>query len=195
MKPAEVQSLEARLGLEEDEGLDRQSQEARVLRIQLDRLSVPDLLGLVFRSWADFDLYSEVKSLPEPHREEARKFLDAGKVGAVSAQISPAVKNELVNRIVDVTLQFERRARNFKEIHPLALQVILSSGVLNGILVVRSAASCAAAVNRLILNTLETELVVDPDNYKLLEKVTRSTLRVISRNRLLTNAFWTQFFA
>jgi hypothetical protein len=46
----------------------------------------------------------------------------------------------------------------------------------------------------LLTRSLQTELQVDPDNYRLLEKRTRSTLRVISRHQLLTHAFWTQFF-
>jgi hypothetical protein len=73
--------------------------------------------------------------------------------------------------------------------------VIVSSGVLNGILVVRSAESCIKMVYELLTNTIKTRLEAEDDNYKLVEKHTGSTLRVISKNKLLTNAFWTQYFS
>jgi len=37
------------------------------------------------------------------------------------------------------------------------------------------------------------ELIADDDNYKLLEKETGSIIRVISRNKLLSNAFHAHF--
>jgi hypothetical protein len=49
--------------------------------------------------------------------------------------------------------------------------------------------SCANLLHQLILNKLELELVVDEDNYQLIEHSTRSTLRVISRHKLIANAF------
>ena len=83
--------------------------------------------------------------------------------------------------------------------HPLALQVILSSGVLNGILVARSVDSCASLIRALIRNELPLDLVAPgppPDdlNYRLVEKTTGSTVRVISQHLLLRNAFGT-FYA
>ncbi|MPN30075.1 hypothetical protein SDC9_177532 [bioreactor metagenome] len=90
-------------------------------------------------------------------------------------------------------MRFERRAKVFREVHPLALQIILSSGVLNGILVVRSIDSCAKLVNALIENNLELEITEDDDNYKLIEKNTLSTIRVISKHRLIANSFKTFF--
>lgn len=180
----------------DEEGADRQVEVARILKAQLTRLDEDDLNRIIKNHWADFDLFSEVRELPERLRESARHFLDdlsaapEGAFPATPAELRPG----LIDRLVSVAMLYERRARTFREIHPLALQVILSSGVLNGILVVRSAESCARVMNRIIRNTLETELIIDDDNYRLVEKTTRSTLRVISRHRLLTNAFWTQFF-
>ena len=85
------------------------------------------------------------------------------------------------------------RSKMFREVHPLALQVILSSGVLNGILVARSVDSCATVIHALIKNELNLEMVVPADeadlNYRLVERTTRSTIRVISRHQLLRNAF------
>ena len=91
--------------------------------------------------------------------------------------------------LVATALRFERRAKIFREVHPLALQVILSSGVLNGILVARSVDSCAHLIHAIVRNELELELQVDDMNYRLVEETTKSTIRVISKHRLLRNAF------
>jgi hypothetical protein len=67
--------------------------------------------------------------------------------------------------------------------------------VLNGILVVRSAESCIKMLYQLMTNSIEIRLECEDHNYRLVEKHTGSTLRVISKNKLLTNAFWTQYFS
>lgn len=66
-----------------------------------------------------------------------------------------------VNILIATTIGYEKRAKIFKEVHPLALQVILSSGVLNGILVSRSLDSCAELLLNLLKNSLELELEID----------------------------------
>ena len=101
------------------------------------------------------------------------------------------MKERLISILVATALRFERRARIFREVHPLALQVILSSGVLNGILVARSVDVWANLIRALIRNELDLELVVDDLNYRLVEKTTTSTVRVISQHQLLRNAFAT----
>jgi transcriptional regulator with XRE-family HTH domain len=185
------------LSLDEEEGLDKQAQVAEVLRTLLSRLSPPDLARVFDRHWADFDLYGELKDLVDPLRENTRRYLDqlTRRLEGSDAPIPPAeVSQALIEILVRVALFFERRALTFREVHPLALQVILTSGVLNGILVVRSPEACAKVVHRLINNTIETDILIDQDNYRLVERLTRSTLRVISKHKLLTNAFWTQYF-
>lgn len=186
------------LGLELDEDLDRQGMVAKVLNAQLQQLTPLALAELVAAHWADFDLYGELRDLDAELRAQTVAWLDE-----LTLQTRPGVWPEpptpcqavLIEKLVHCALFFERRAYTFKEVHPLALQVILSSGVLNGILVVRSAEACTRMLEQLLTNTLETELRVEPENYRLIEKHTGSTLRVISKNRLLTNAFWTQYFA
>jgi hypothetical protein len=46
-------------------------------------------------------------------------------------------------------------------------------------------------VRSLVENNLDLELKVDDSNYMLVEKTTKSTVRVISRHELLKNAFAT----
>lgn len=186
------------LKLELDEDLDRQGMVGKILTAQLQKLAPQALAELVEQHWADFDLYGEIKELDPDSQIQARSWLDELTLRSrpTARPLLPEnLRGVLIEKLVQAALFFERRAHTFKEVHPLALQVILSSGVLNGILVVRSAEACTRMLEQLLTNTLETELKVEPQNYRLIEKHTGSTLRVISKNRLLTNAFWTQYFA
>ncbi len=185
------------LGLERDEELDRQGLAAKILSTRLAHLTPQQLAEVVALHWADFDLYGEFKTLASEQRTRATQWLDTltQTAGPPWPEAPPELLPVLIEKLVHTALFFERRAHTFKEVHPLALQVILNSGVLNGILVVRSVESCTRMLEQLLTHTLETELRVEPENYRLVEKHTGSTLRVISKNRLLTNAFWTQYFA
>lgn len=186
------------LDLALDDDLDKHGMVAQIMGAQLRLLSPEALAEVVDLHWADFDLYGEFKNLPPEQRQPLINYLDRLTLRAEHAPRptpEPEMMPLLIEKLVSVAQFFEKRAHTFKEIHPLALQVIVSTGVLNGILVVRSASSCTRMVYQLLTNTIETELQVEDDNYRLIEKHTGSTLRVISRNQLLTNAFWTQYFS
>jgi transcriptional regulator with XRE-family HTH domain len=195
---AQLRTLMQSLDLEPDEDLDKQGMAAKILSTQLQRLSPAQLAELIYTHWADFDLYGELKDLAPELKHASNSYLDAltlPPTPAVMPLPPETVRVVLIEKLVQCALFFERRAFTFKEIHPLSLQVIVSSGVLNGILVVRSAESCIKMLYELLTNTIETRLDAEDDNYKLVEKHTGSTLRVISKNKLLTNAFWTQYFS
>lgn len=156
-------------------------------------MSNSELAILARANWADFDLYGEDLRLDDAEqRKEYRAWLDIVK-GAANDQVVPNLPSRLRSQftriLVAVTMRFERRARIFREVHPLALQVILSSGVLNGIIVVRSVHACAQIVRDLLENRLDVELDQDEQNYRLIERKTKSTIRVVSKNQLLNNAF------
>jgi transcriptional regulator with XRE-family HTH domain len=182
------------LGIEEEEGSDRHAQVTELLRASLNRIPRPDLVRIIEAHWADFDIYGELKEVPDTHREETRRYLDQLTRGEAPALPADEILSSLIEILIRVALFFEGRARTFREVHPLALQVILNTGVLNGILVVRSSEMCAKVTHGLITNTIETDVLIDDDNYRLVERLTRSTLRVISKHKLLNNAFWTQYF-
>ena len=140
----------------------------------------------------DFDLYGEDSRIESVEDRAAyRAWLDTVVKRKAPTEPPASVRERLQSILVATALRFERRARIFREVHPLALQVILSSGVLNGILVSRSVDSCADLIRSLIRNSLDLELVVDDLNYRLVEKSTGSTVRVISQHQLLKNAFAT----
>lgn len=177
---------------EYDETVDNEALLGRLLTILLRKVDDPALAHAVQRHWADFDLYGEDVRIELPvDRAAYRAWLDdiikSGKVVAPT----PVLREKVISILVATALRFERRARVFREVHPLALQVILSSGVLNGILVSRSIESCANLINSLIRNDLQFELVDDDVNYRLVETTTGSTVRVISQHNLLRNAFST----
>ncbi len=100
--------------------------------------------------------------------------------------------------------RFDQRAKMLKEIHPLAMQVDLESGVSNGVLVVRSPEECAELLYRFLTNRLEftikhveykDEVRGGKEGYTLLiEDISTSSFRVITDQKRLTNSFWNLFF-
>lgn len=183
-------SLQKKLLESETEDYDDQALLAAVLKQYLDQVSDSTLIATSKKYWAEFDFENEtdrIKTIEE--KKEFRDFIENIKLGNDIDEITGTLKINLKDILTAVTISYEKRARIFKEIHPLALQVILSSGVLNGIIVTRSLNSCANLLKNLLLNTLDLKLEIDENNYKLIEKTTGSVIRVISKNILLSYAF------
>lgn len=178
-------------GDELDESLDDESLMGVVLTDRLARVADSSLAKAARTHWADFDLYSGAERIPgENGRATYRKWLDEIRLDSGDGTPIPEeIRTSVVSLLISKGIRFERRARVFRQIHPLALQIILSSGVLNGILVVRSVDQCARVLSSLIANKLDLTLRKEADNYRLIETITGSTIRVISRNELLRNAF------
>jgi len=100
--------------------------------------------------------------------------------------------------------RFERRAKMLREIHPLAMQVDLNSGVSNGVLVVRNHNQCAELLRRILTNNIE--FIIKHEEYEdesrkskegyitLVEKISAAPFRVVTDQQKLTNSFWNQFF-
>jgi hypothetical protein len=85
---------------------------------------------------------------------------------------------------------FDRRAKIFKEIHPLGLQVIHQSGVANGVIVTRTLDDCRETLKGLLLHKLQVRLDKLSDaGYVLKEDKTESILRVATDDALLIRAF------
>lgn len=190
-----IESLRAMVrdlrGEEVDETLDQAGVLGQYLEGRLESATDEALCEAVRTVWADFALYDEFERFQDPENPEFsgrfEQFLSDAIGGPV--KVPRDIRTRLVNVLVSNTVRFAGRAKLFREIHPLALQVILSTGVLNGILVVRSVESCGNILRRVLGNNLELALEVDEDNYRLVEVSTRSTIRVISRNHLVANAF------
>jgi transcriptional regulator with XRE-family HTH domain len=175
-----------------DDTVDNQSLVARILEVKLSGLADHAIESIVAQVWADFDLQSETERLKtDEEKGRYRGWLDSAVKGTSKAGIPKEIRENVIGILVSNAVRFEGRAKLFREIHPLALQVILSSGVLNGILVVRSVDQCAEILDGIIKNQLELSLDKDDQNYRLLEQKTGSTIRVISRHKLLGYGFRT----
>jgi transcriptional regulator with XRE-family HTH domain len=188
---SEIEKYEEEFVKEVDENIDLESLMGKLLTLQLEALNDDQLCIAAQRHWADYDLYGEVERRISDQKERTKfiawmdKVIKSGK----NQPINNDIKENLISMFVAMTIRYERRAKIFREVHPLALQVILSTGVLNGILVTRSVESSAQILKTLILNNLQLDLEIDENNYRLVETTTRSTIRVISRHNLLSNAF------
>jgi len=84
------------------------------------------------------------------------------------------------------------RYKMLTETHPLAIQVNINDGVANGVLVARDPEACAQLIKGVLTRTLQFDL---EDNERdrmwyLRERETRSIFRVVTKNRKLTNCFW-----
>lgn len=114
-----------------------------------------------------------IRSFQEVNSEDLRKFC---RILAVSEE-----------RI------YNKREDTLRNVHPLAIQVNLDSGVANGVLVVRDIEDCANLLIRVLTNTMEfdePEYNPETDCWLLKESLTKSIFRVVTRNQKLTNCFW-----
>lgn len=172
-----------------DEDADAPILAAKIIFHKINELNQIDFCNMIRATWDDFDLFGESHRIKEGDRELYRRWLDDVIGNEDICEIPDKIRAGVESIIISLTINFEKRSKVFKEVHPLALQVILSSGVLNGILVVRSIKQCSYILSGLINNNLDYKLIKDDENYRLVEKETESTIRVISRNKLIRNAF------
>lgn len=189
----DVEGLRARVSQllpaeELDEIVDREALLERLLKFKMEQLTDLHIATLVRSHWADFDLYEEWPRIEENERQEYRQWLDLV-IKSNSNEVPARIRSQIITLLVEIAVRFEKRALLFRSQHPLALQVILSTGVLNGILVVRSSDACAVLIDALIRNNLSLELEITEQNYLLIERSTQSVVRVISKHVLITNAF------
>lgn len=92
-------------------------------------------------------------------------------------------------------INFEKRARILKEIHPLAIQVDLETGVANGVLVVRSAGDCAKLLYEIITKDMQFTIKHTKNGKEegitiLEEKISGCPFRIVTDDEKLTNSFW-----
>ena len=189
-----VDEIEKLLKDQIDDDEDKEALIGRLLKLKLSKCEDGDFIRIVHRHWADFDLEGEFVERTKDNPDtlhKLRAWLQAIVEGKTPVEFTDEMKEIVTQSLVGRALRFESRATVFREIHPLALQIILSNRVLNGILVARSSESCAKLIKQLVQNKLETELKNEPDNYKLIEKSTGSIIRVISKHKLISNSFET----
>ena len=90
-----------------------------------------------------------------------------------------------------VTTLYNKRAETLKNTHPLGLQVNLSTGVANGVLVVRSTLDCAQLLQSILLNEMKFDIEETENKFIILrERISKCIYRVASGDDFLINAFW-----
>jgi len=95
----------------------------------------------------------------------------------------------------EVTKYHDKRYKTLRDDHPLGIQVNLRDGVAVGVLVVRSIAQCAELVRAILTNELAYRLE-EPcrdgavTHVCLVESISGSKFRVMTRDKTLENAFW-----
>lgn len=179
-------------GLDPDElspAMDNEAILGAILTRRLTGASDNVIARTVARHWADFGLDAETERFKETRGIYLEWLRGVTTTPDSPPSIPDGLRKDIEGILVASAVRFERRASLFREKHPLALQVILSTGVLNGILVARSVESCAGLLRRLFENSLDLDLVRGEESYRLVERTTQSTIRVISKHRLLANAF------
>jgi len=105
---------------------------------------------------------------------------------------APLNRAELITFVVQRIIQLEKRALNFREVNPLSLQAS-ANGVAKGVIVTRSIEDTATVLRGLLLGTLEYDIVDREENWTLVDKITRSPVRVVTKNSALTTLFWNAF--
>ncbi len=99
---------------------------------------------------------------------------------------------ELTRFAVSKIQMLERRALTFRDVHPLSLQTSPIDGVARGIIVTRSIEATAEVVSGIFLGTLQYDILDDPSNWLLVDRITRSPIRVVTKDPILTTAFWSE---
>jgi hypothetical protein len=115
-----------------------------------------------------------------------RKWIDSNTsfdIGVATERLQVAIKSH-----------YDRRAKTLREDHPLGIQVNLNNGVANGVLVVRNVAQCAELIRGVVLRNLEFDIENKNDGgmkYSYLrERISGCIFRVVTGDKMLTNAFW-----
>ena len=95
----------------------------------------------------------------------------------------------------ELAARLDQRARVFQEFHPLSLQVGILDGVARGVIVVRSARTCAAVLHKILTNNLDVEVHFQEHGIVLTEKESKCVVRTMTGWGELAHAFWNNFGA
>jgi hypothetical protein len=107
---------------------------------------------------------------------------------------APRPTKDACDYALERIIALERRALTFRDVHPLALQASPMDGVARGVIVTRTVSDTAKVVAGLLTHTLTYELEIDDQrqNWLLLDSVTSSPVRVVTKDPVLTSAFWSE---
>jgi hypothetical protein len=104
----------------------------------------------------------------------------------------PGPETDVIEFAVERIVRLEKRALTFRDVHPLALQTSPMDGVARGVIVTRTVKATGDVVSGLLRGTLAYEIIDDESNWLLVDKITRSPVRVVTKDSVLTSAFWSE---
>src|SRR5262249_36282244 len=113
-------------------------------------------------------------------------------VGQGYMQAAAAERQVGQQYFLERVIALERRALTFREIHPLSLQTSPVDGVARGVIVTRSVEQTAKVLRGLLINHMEYDIIEEEENWLLVDKITNSPVRVVSKDPVLTTAFWSE---
>ena len=177
-------SVDAKVGCARDEFIDGVLADGMLDEKETPQLRAPE------RSKADALEFVIRKNMGEVlrAREKAELALELVRQGYSPPQDEETLVDFCINRIVNL----EGRALTFGEVHPLSLQTSPFDGVARGVIVTRTVRDTAKVLSLLLRDAMEYEIAEEDENWLLLDKVTRSPVRVVTKNAVLTAAFWSE---
>ena len=150
-------------------------------------------LGAPEKSILDCIEFAVTKVVNESLKEDEAHIVEAELVRHGYEPPKGATPRKLIEEASDLAKSLEQRAFTFRDIHPLSLQTSPSDGVARGVIVTRSIDETAMVLRGLLVGGMEYEIVDGDVRWSLLEKGTRSTIRVVSKDAILTTAFWCEW--
>ena len=171
--------------------------------------SEPEQLILLFKE--NKLLTSEdVKSLNRPEatkmdyvafvaESNAKRILSSLPQNEINAELMhhgysvPKDQSTLIDYAAKHISLLEKRAITFKDVHPLSFQISSKDGVAHGVIVTRTVPDTSRILKGLMTGSIEYEIAETTDDTKLLEKTTHSPIRVVTKDPILTTAFWSEF--
>lgn len=84
----------------------------------------------------------------------------------------------------------------YRDKHPLCRLIEFETGIANGAIVTDQLSLVPVLLERIFSNSMEYDLALKPNTkayYLLKERLTQSTVRVVTDDRFLTEAFWNNY--
>ncbi|HKF51289.1 MAG TPA: hypothetical protein VKB26_03165 [Candidatus Acidoferrales bacterium] len=92
------------------------------------------------------------------------------------------------------TLEGEKKARFFRDIHPLSRLINVSTGVAVGAMITNRLEHVVELLYRIFSNDMEYDVEHDGDGYfRLVERMTRSVVRLHTNSKVLRESFWNYY--
>lgn len=94
------------------------------------------------------------------------------------------------------SVNFDKRAATLAKYHPLGVQIDMTSGTANGVLVVRELGQCTHLLEALLLNAMTFKIIEEKDfGTCVIDTISGSRFRVVTNDPILTASFWNFFEA